>query len=148
MDANAADASPCSGNGGNCGPNAECKHEVSGGMCTDFDKLQLDSFNNKVLLSPHPSTQKTGELSADTICVCKEGYTGDPDSPEGCSEHDPAHVARPGGQGQLTARGCVTPANNRTYQVGEQWFDACDYSCVCGEEQEIICQVRAICRLY
>ena len=114
MDANAADASPCSGNGGNCGPNAECKHEVSG-----------------------------GELSADTICVCKEGYTGDPDSPEGCSEHDPAHVARPGGQGQLTARGCVTPANNRTYQVGEQWFDACDYSCVCGEEQEIICQVRA-----
>ena len=41
-----------------CGPNAECRHEVF-----------------------------RGAEEAETICVCADGYTGDPDSKEGCSHH-------------------------------------------------------------
>ena len=108
-------ASPCSGN--KCGPNAVCKHEVSG-----------------------------GELSADTICVCKEGYTGDPDSAVGCAEHDPrsSHQGLPHGPGLPdNFKGCVTTgANKRAYRVGEEWFDGCDYRCICSQEGEILCQPR------
>ena len=41
-----------------CGPNARCRHEVFRGD------------------------------QAETICVCNTGYTGDPDSTEGCYEHN------------------------------------------------------------
>ena len=42
-----------------CGPNAECRHEVFRGE----------------------------GAGSETICVCKEGYSGDPDSQRGCNEH-------------------------------------------------------------
>ena len=41
-----------------CGPNARCRHEVFRGD------------------------------QAETICVCNTGYTGDPDSADGCYEHN------------------------------------------------------------
>jgi len=105
--------SPCRGI--KCGPNAECKHEVFRGE------------------------------SAETICVCKEGYTGDPDSAAGCALHLPHQGS--GGQGGRghpdfagLPNGCQV--KNETYGVGQEWFDGCDYRCVCSEKIEILCQPR------
>ena len=48
-------SSPCQDT--ECGPRAECRHEIRG----------------------------DGGGEPETICVCQEGYTGDPDSEEGCA---------------------------------------------------------------
>lgn len=89
-----------------CGPNASCRHEVFRGD------------------------------QAETICVCKLGYSGDPDSKKGCDEH----------VGRLPDRVTVSPKDgclvkNETYSVGQQWTDGCEYTCTCSEKLEILCQV-------
>ncbi|XP_040573010.1 uncharacterized protein sas isoform X2 [Lepeophtheirus salmonis] len=100
----------CAGNdkgpceGIKCGKNAECRHEVFRGE------------------------------SAETICVCKEGYTGDPDSDSGCSPNSSQIPSTKG------TDSCV--AKNETYAMGEHWFDGCDYKCYCSEKLEIFCQPR------
>eukprot|EP00096_Caligus_rogercresseyi_P011409 TRINITY_DN4478_c0_g1_i1.p1 TRINITY_DN4478_c0_g1~~TRINITY_DN4478_c0_g1_i1.p1 ORF type:complete len:1447 (-),score=380.43 TRINITY_DN4478_c0_g1_i1:293-4633(-) len=100
----------CAGNdkgpceGIKCGKNAECRHEVFRGE------------------------------SAETICVCKEGYTGDPDSDSGCSPNS-SHMSATKGPDS-----CVV--KNETYAMGEYWFDGCDYKCHCSDNLEIICQPR------
>ncbi len=88
-----------------CGPNAKCRHEVFRG-----DQVE-------------------------TICVCKEGYTGDPDSKEGCYEHSP----QPDRVTISPRDGCLV--NNQTYSVGQKWNDGCDYTCTCSLKLEILCQV-------
>ena len=88
-----------------CGPNAKCRAEVFRGD------------------------------QAETICVCKDGYTGDPDSREGCYEH----IGLPD---RVTIRprdGCVQ--KNETYLVGTKWNDGCEFTCICSEKLEILCQV-------
>ncbi|CAB4068326.1 Putative epidermal cell surface receptor [Lepeophtheirus salmonis] len=72
--------------------------------------------------------------SAETICVCKEGYTGDPDSDSGCSPNSSQIPSTKG------TDSCV--AKNETYAMGEHWFDGCDYKCYCSEKLEIFCQPR------
>ena len=86
-----------------CGPNARCRHEVFRGD------------------------------QAETICVCKEGFTGDPDSTEGCYEQEA--IEKP-----ISSLGCLV--NNETYSVGQTWNDGCDYTCTCSEKLEILCQVN------
>lgn len=147
------DGNPCKGI--HCGPNAECRHEVF-----------------------------RGEGSAETICVCKDGYTGDPDSKVGCSEHPkelsssstsrgfddsnhPADASRrpisepPGVVSNLDpsnplSKGLLTVSKgstrdgtcrnkNGTYAAGEEWFDGCEFRCVCSQKREILCQPR--CKL-
>lgn len=101
-----------------CGPNAECRHEVFRGE------------------------------QAETICVCKDGYTGDPDSRDGCSAHvqiEPSgHHFDPGsghpGRGHPPKAACQV--KNETYGVGAEWFDGCEYKCQCSEKFEILCQPR------
>ena len=68
-------------------------------------------------------------------CSCKDGYTGDPDSREGCYEH----IGLPD---RVTIRprdGCVQ--KNETYLVGTEWNDGCEFTCICSEKLEILCQV-------
>jgi hypothetical protein len=88
-----------------CGPNAECQHAV----------LQSND--------------------AETICVCQDGYTGDPDSDVGCALASPPDP--------LAAAGCLV--NNTRYSQGADWFDGCDYKCTCSQKLEILCQPR--CKL-
>ena len=95
-----------------CGPNAECKREV----ITGSGDLR--------------------DLSDATICVCREGYTGDPDSDLGCS------LASSRLQDSLDMApedACVT--QNSTYNPGETWYDGCDYRCSCNNK-EILCESR------
>ena len=66
------------------------------------------------------------------------GYTGDPDSDEGCYDHTvgPDRVT-------ISPRdGCLV--KNETYSVGQKWNDGCDYTCTCSLKLEILCQVRFI----
>jgi hypothetical protein len=86
-----------------CGPNAECRHEVFRGE------------------------------GAETICVCKEGFSGDPDSQRGCNEQTDKSTVRP-------KEGCIV--KNETYAVGEEWYDGCEYKCSCSKKLEILCQVQ------
>ena len=75
--------------------------------------------------------------ATETICVCKEGFTGDPDSTEGCYEN---------GLKPISSLGCLV--NNETYSVGQKWNDGCDYTCTCSEKLEILCQVnKNICSI-
>lgn len=67
---------------------------------------------------------------AETICVCKDGFSGDPDSKTGCV----ADQVLP-----KNDNGCLV--NNQTYLVGQKWNDGCDYTCTCSEKLEILCQV-------
>ena len=85
-----------------CGPNARCRAEVFRGD------------------------------QAETICVCNPGFTGDPDSSEGCYERTDVKPVK-------NRVGCLV--NNETYSVGEKWNDGCDYTCTCSEKLEILCQV-------
>lgn len=96
-----------------CGQNAECRHEVF-----------------------------RGEQAAETICVCKDGFTGDPDSSVGCSTanrlgSNPSS-ASPGQNG--TQAGCLEKGN--FFTVGEEWADGCEYMCSCSEKLEVVCQPR------
>ena len=63
--------------------------------------------------------------------MCKEGFTGDPDSTEGCYENGLESISSPG---------CLV--NNETYSVGQKWNDGCAYTCTCSEKLEILCQVN------
>ena len=66
------------------------------------------------------------------------GYTGDPDSDEGCYDHTvgPDRVT-------ISPRdGCLV--KNETYSVGQKWNDGCDYTCTCSLKLAILCQVRFI----
>lgn len=94
--------SPCQDT--ECGPNAECKHEI------------------------------LREEETETICVCTEGYTGDPDSEEGCSL-----VSAPPEPASL-APVCI--AQNKSYAPGQEWFDGCEYKCSCSPKLEILCESR------
>ena len=69
---------------------------------------------------------------AETICVCKEGFSGDPDSQRGCNEQTDKSTVRP-------KEGCIV--KNETYAVGEEWDDGCEYKCSCSKKLEILCQV-------
>ena len=91
-----------------CGPNARCRHQVF----------------------------SSGD-QAETICVCKEGFTGDPDSREGCYRHD-----HPDGRvtGITPKDGCLVN-NNTLYNVNQTWTDGCDYTCTCSVKSEILCEV-------
>ena len=91
-----------------CGPNAECRHEVLRAEATE------------------------------TICVCKEGYSGDPDSQRGCNEH----LNSPDRATVKPKSGCIV--KNETYGVGEDWFDGCEYKCSCSPKLEILCQVSLV----
>ena len=86
------------------------------------------------------------EAHTDTICVCKDGYTGDPDNlGVGCAAHisnspvDNIHetglisseIHQPGG----------CKVKNETYAVGAEWFDGCEYRCICDQKKETLCQV-------
>ena len=89
-------------------------------------------------------------MHAETICVCKDGYTGDPDNLSlGCSEHSSSSFSNNANtHGQSGANiqnigGCQ--AKNETYTVGAEWFDGCDYRCICSEKKEILCQVCFEC---
>ena len=100
-----------------CGPNAECRHEVF----------------------------RTG-AHTETICVCKDGYTGDADNLEiGCAAHInsfPEDLSHQLGHtsSEINKRdGCKV--NNETYAVGAEWFDGCEYRCTCDEKKETLCQV-------
>ena len=97
-----------------CGPNAECKREVITGSS---DLSDLDS------------------ASENTICVCREGYTGDPDSDLGCSLTSSLEDSLD----LVPEDACVT--QNSTYQPGETWYDGCDYKCSCNNK-EILCESR------
>ena len=100
-----------------CGPNAECRHEVF----------------------------RTG-AHTETICVCKDGYTGDADNLEiGCAAHinsfpeDLSHQLGHTSSEINKREGCKV--NNETYAVGAEWFDGCEYRCTCDEKKETLCQV-------
>ncbi len=132
--AGAADG-PCAGI--RCGRNAECRHEVNA----------RDHRSNG---------------SGNTICVCRDGHTGDPDSEEGCTpEFGFAGVAPtdPGsggaadehgfggagdglGAGGLGADIIGCQEKNETYGIGEEWFEGCEYKCQCSAKLEILCQPR------
>ena len=96
-----------------CGPNAECRHEVFRGV-----------------------------REAETICVCEDGFTGDPDSKQGCSAAvvDVSSPTLTSSAMSKTPTGCQV--NNSTYGVGDEWFDGCEYKCTCSEKVEIVCQPR------
>ena len=107
-----------------CGPNAECRHEVF----------------------------RTG-AHTETICVCKDGYTGDADNLEiGCAAHinsfpeDLSHQLGHTSSEINKREGCKV--NNETYAVGAEWFDGCEYRCTCDEKKETLCQVSTKYRGY
>ena len=102
------EGSPCQGT--LCGPHAECKHAV----------LQEEA--------------ETG--AAETICVCEDGYTGDPDSAAGCS------LAAPPSASPVSSS-CLV--NSTSYRPGQDWYDGCQYKCTCSHKLEILCQPR--CKL-
>ena len=79
----------------------------------------------------HEVFRRDQSEATETICVCKEGFTGDPDSTEGCYEN---------GLKPISSLGCLV--NNETYSVGQKWNDGCDYTCTCSEKLEILCQVN------
>ena len=94
--------SPCQDT--ECGPNAECRHEV------------------------------LRDTDTNTICVCREGYRGDPDSERGCE------LVSDSPQSQAVSAGCVD--RNQTYQPGQTWYDGCEYKCWCSDSKEILCEPR------
>ena len=124
-----------------CGPNAECHHEV----------FRSDDQNDP-----------------ETICVCNEGFTGDPDSDQGCRPDSRLPLRGEIGNNNegvtdlfshpvdLTdffspeatlslhnankKSGCEV--NNQTHPAGAEWFDGCEYKCSCSEKREILCQPR------
>ena len=149
--------SPC--HGIECGPNAECRHEVrpvNGDTEDDLD-------------------------SQATICVCRDGHTGDPDDLErGCAidmrrdeRPEDGGAALPSSSSSSSSGGSDSTllavddieknlpvvhsqqpsapalssgekcrAKNETYGVGEEWHDGCELKCVCNDKVEIVCQER------
>ncbi len=103
-----------------CGPNAVCRREVSASRDDD---------------------------GGNTICVCADGHTGDPDSAEGCTP-DADAIAADGDKSDGDSAdesgpdiiGCQQ--EDKTYGLGEEWFDGCDFSCQCSASLEIVCQPR------
>ena len=82
----------------------------------------------------------------ETICVCTDGYTGDPDNLDlGCAAHisnSPIDNAHEIGKTTSTIHrhdGCQV--KNETYAIGAQWFDGCEYRCICDDKKETLCQV-------
>ena len=82
----------------------------------------------------------------ETICVCKDGYTGDPDNLNlGCAAHisnSPIDNAHEIGKTPSTIHrhdGCQV--KNETYAIGAEWFDGCEYRCICDDKKETLCQV-------
>ena len=82
----------------------------------------------------------------ETICVCTDGYTGDPDNLDlGCAAHisnSPIDNAHEIGKTPSTIHrhdGCQV--KNETYAIGAQWFDGCEYRCICDDKKETLCQV-------
>ena len=138
--------SPC--HGIECGPNAECRHEV------------------------RPIGDQDATMPGATICVCRDGHTGDPDDLErGCAidmrkderpedgeassssggidstllavddiEKNPPAAQQPSAPTASNEEKCR--AKNETYGVGEEWHDGCELKCVCNDKVEIVCQER------
>ena len=82
----------------------------------------------------------------ETICVCTDGYTGDPDNLDlGCAAHisnSPIDNAQEIGKTTSTIHrhdGCQV--KNETYAIGAEWFDGCEYRCICDDKKETLCQV-------
>lgn len=82
----------------------------------------------------------------ETICVCTDGYTGDPDNLDlGCAAHisnSPIDNAHEIGKRPSTIHrhdGCQV--KNETYAIGAEWFDGCEYRCICDDKKETLCQV-------
>ena len=82
----------------------------------------------------------------ETICVCTDGYTGDPDNLDlGCAAHisnSPIDNAHEIGKTTSTIHrhdGCQV--KNETYAIGAEWFDGCEYRCICDDKKETLCQV-------
>ena len=67
--------------------------------------------------------------------MCKEGFSGDPDSQRGCNEQTDKSTVRP-------KEGCIV--KNETYAVDEEWDDGCEYKCSCSKKLEILCQVSCV----
>ena len=81
--------------------------------------------------------------------MCKDGYTGDPDNLNlGCAAHVTNSPANTGhGIGLIFSEihqrdGCQV--KNETYAVGAEWFDGCEYRCICSGKKETLCQVCKI----
>jgi hypothetical protein len=99
---------------------------------------------------------------ADTLCVCRDGFTGNPDSEVGCSSRLTA--ATPTSPASTNASNATSPSSspsdvsttasvlsasealcltkNGSYSAGEEWFDGCELRCSCGDKGEILCQPR------
>lgn len=95
------------------------------------------------------------EQEAATICVCLDGYTGDPDSLfNGCTpktaavkseESEDGAGKTANGEQDLASRDATVDGcrgKNETYGVGQEWNDGCEYKCSCNEKVEIVCQER------
>ena len=93
-----------------------------------------DDSCQDVECGPNAECKREVLRDSDTICVCKEGYSGDPDSDKGCSLS--ADLNKPE---NVPEGACVT--QNSTYQPGQTWFDGCDYKCSCNNG-EILCESR------
>ncbi len=136
-----------------CGPNADCRHEVS---------------------------RAEDDAQTETICVCREGFNGDPDDlSSGCSPRkdllddigvvasadtdgnddsaaaDASDASKKKGVEPVANQATVSaeislrrplPAGcrvkNETYGVGDEWFDGCALRCTCSQQVEIVCEER------
>ncbi|CAG7714174.1 unnamed protein product, partial [Allacma fusca] len=107
-----------------CGPNSDCRYEVS------------------------PSGMQENQ---ETLCVCKEGYVGDPyDEKMGCisgtsTTSAPAVAAAEAMKSTASpvtpkVEGCVF--NNVSYEYGAEHLDGCSYRCHCETSGEFLCRPR------
>ena len=103
-------------------------------LCADATD-EVDSPCQDAVCGPNAECKREVLRDTDnTICVCKEGYAGDPDSDEGCSL-----TKEIGRQESVPENACIT--QNSTYQPGQTWYDGCDYKCSCNNK-EILCESR------
>ena len=73
----------------------------------------------------------------DTICVCEEGWEGDPDSEAGCAEPRAAPGSRDSAPPPSHCH-----ASNSSYAPGASWYNRCEYRYSCSTTLEILCEAR------
>ncbi|ODN02738.1 putative epidermal cell surface receptor, partial [Orchesella cincta] len=89
-----------------------------------------------------------------TLCLCNEGFVGDPydeihgcqasvppsASSEGASPSSSAAVQPDGPSSTSKPEGCIF--NNQTFEFGDEHFDGCNYKCRCENSGEFTCLPR------